>query len=63
MKNTKVAIKVNGVNYKGYTNNKGIFTFKLTKLTKKGIYTAYVKYGGEKNKYNALSKKVIITVK
>ena len=63
MKNTKVSIKVNGVNYKGYTNNKGIFTFKLTKLTKKGIYTAYVKYGGEKNKYNALSKKVIITVK
>ena len=63
MKNTKVVIKVNKVNYKGYTNSKGQFTFKLTKLTKKGKYTAYVKYGGEKNKYNALNKKVIIIVK
>lgn len=63
MKYTYVTIKVNNVKYKGYTNSKGQLTFKLTKLTKKGKYNAYIKYGGDKNKYNGFSKKVKITVK
>ena len=37
-------------------------TFKLTKLTKKGKYTAVISYAGDKN-YKKASKKAKITVK
>ena len=62
MKNTKLTIKVNKKTYTAKTNNKGQATFKITKLTKKGKYTATVKYAGSKY-YNAKSVKVKITVK
>ena len=62
MKNTKLTIKVNKKTYKAKTNKKGVATFKITKLTKKGKYTATVKYAGSKY-YTAKSVKVKITVK
>ena len=62
MKNTKVTIKVNKKTYTAKTNAKGVATFKLTKLTKKGKYTANVKYAGSKY-YNAKSVNVKITIK
>ena len=62
MKNTKVTLKVNGKTYSAKTNSKGQATFKITKLTKKGKYTATVTYNGNAY-YNNLTKKVKITVK
>jgi len=62
MKNTKVTIKVNKKTYTAKTNSKGVATFKITKLAKKGKYTATVKYAGNKY-YNSKSVKVKITVK
>ena len=44
------------------TNAKGKATFNLKKLTKKGKFTAKIKFAGNKY-YNAVSKKVKITVK
>ncbi|OEC95255.1 MULTISPECIES: Ig-like domain repeat protein [Methanobrevibacter] len=62
MKKTKVTLKIKGKTYKAYTNSKGIATFKITKLTKKGKYNAYIKFAGSKY-YNSLNKKVKITLK
>ncbi len=62
MKSTKVYIKVNKKTYAAKTNSKGVATFKITKLTKKGRYTAVVTYKGNAY-YNKLTKKVKITVK
>ena len=62
MKKVKVTLKVGKKTYKATTNSKGKATFKITKLTKKGKYTAKVKFAGNKN-YNAMTKKVKITVK
>ncbi len=62
MKNTKVTITVNKKTYTAQTNSKGVATFKLTKLTKKGKYTATVKYAGSKY-YKAKTVKPKITVK
>lgn len=61
-KNQKVTIKVNGKTYSAKTNSKGQATFKLTKLTKKGKFTATVRYSGNTN-YKLVSKNVKITVK
>lgn len=61
MKNTKVTLQVNGKTYSAKTNTKGIATFTL-KLTKKGKFTATVKYAGSKY-YNAKTVKPKITVK
>ena len=44
------------------TNAKGKATFKITKLTKKGKFTAVIKYAGNKY-YNKLSKKAKYTAK
>ncbi len=57
-----VKITVNKKTYSAKTTKKGVATFKLTKLTKKGKFTATVKYAGSKL-YNAKSVKVKITVK
>ena len=62
MKKAKLTLKVGKKTYKATTNSKGKATFKITKLTKKGKYTAVIKYAGNKY-YKALSKKVKITVK
>ena len=62
MKNTKVTIKVNKKTYSAKTNSKGQATFKITKLTKKGVYAAVVKYGGNSN-YNAVTAKTKITIR
>ncbi len=62
MKNTKLTLKVNGKTYSAKTNAKGQATFKITKLTKKGKFTAVVKFAGNKY-YNAKTVKPKITVK
>ena len=62
MKKTKVTLKVNGKTYSATTNSKGKATFKITKLTKKGVFTAVVKFAGNKY-YNAKTVKPKIIVK
>lgn len=62
MKSTKVSLTVNKKTYTVKTNKKGIATFKITNLKKKGKFTATIKYAGNKY-YNKLSKNVKITVK
>ena len=62
MKNTKVKVKVNKKVYTAKTNSKGYATFKITKLSKKGKFTAYVKYAGSKY-YNSKTVKAKILVK
>ena len=61
IKNVNVNLKVNGKTYTAKTNSKGQATFKITKLTKKGTYTATIKWAGTKN-FKSTSKKVKITV-
>ena len=58
----KVYLKIKGKTYKAYTNSKGKATFKITKLTTRGKYTATIKFSGSKY-YSATSKKVYITTK
>ena len=62
MKSTKVTIKVNKKTYTATTNSKGVATFKLTKLTKKGTFKATVTYSGN-TYYKKVSKNVNIKVK
>ena len=62
LKNKKVTLKVNGKTYTAKTNNKGVATFKLTKLTKKGTYSAVITYAGDKY-YKKVTKKAKVTVK
>ena len=58
----KVTLKVNGKTYTAKINAKGKATFKITKLTKKGKFTAAIKFAGDKT-YKAATKKVKITIK
>jgi hypothetical protein len=62
MNKITVSIKVNGKTYSAKTNNKGVATFKITKLSKKGKFNAVVKFAGNKY-YNSVTKKVKISVK
>ena len=62
MKKVKVTLKVKGKTYKATTNNAGKATFKITNLTKKGKFTANVKFAGNTN-FKAVSKSVKLTVK
>ena len=57
----KVTLKINGKTYSAKTNDKGQVTFNL-KLTKKGTFTAAIKYAGDTT-YNAVSKNVKIKIK
>ena len=47
MKNKKVSLKVKGKTYYAKTNYKGKAIFKITKLNKRGKYTAIVKFAGD----------------
>lgn len=58
----KVTLKIKGKTYKAKTNAKGKATFKIKKLTKKGKYTAVIKFKGNKY-FKATTKKVKITLK
>ena len=62
MKKVKRTLKVNKKTYSAKTNAKGQATFKMTKLNKKGTFTAVITYKGSAN-YNKVTKKVKITVK
>ena len=62
VKKAKLTLKVGGKTYKATTNSKGKATFKITKLKKKGKYTATIKYAGSKQ-YKKVTKKVKIIVK
>ena len=62
IKKVRVTLKVKGKTYKATTNAKGKATFKIKKLTKRGKYTAVIKFAGNKD-FKASSKKVKITVK
>ena len=57
----KVTLKVNGKTYSAKTNKKGVAKFTL-KLTKKGKYTAKLKFAGD-GTYKACSKTIKIRVK
>lgn len=62
MKRVKITLTVKGKTYRSTTNSKGKATFKIINLTKKGKFNAVIKYAGNKY-YNAIKKKVKITVK
>jgi hypothetical protein len=62
MAKVKLTIKVKGKTFTAKTNAKGKATFKITKLNKKGKFSAVVTYKGDKY-YNKAVKKVKITVK
>lgn len=61
-KSQKITITVNGKSYSAKTNAKGVATFKLTKLTKRGSFTAKIKYAGNAY-YKAVNKNIKLTVK
>ena len=62
IKKVKLTLKIKGKTYKATTNAKGKATFNIKKLTKKGKYTALIKFSGNKS-YKASSKKVKIVLK
>ena len=57
-----VTLKVKGKTYKATTKTNGKATFKITKLTKKGKYTAKVKFEGNRY-YSGKTVKPKITIK
>lgn len=62
IKKASVTLKVKGKIYKAKTNSKGKATFKISKLTKKGKFTAIIKYVGSKY-YNARTVKANLVVR
>ena len=61
IKNAKVTLKIKGKTFTAKTNSKGKATFKITKLTKKGKYTAKIKFAGNGYyKASSASKKIVI---
>ena len=62
IKSAKVTLKVNGKTFTAKTNANGKATFKIKKLTKKGKYTAKIKFAGN-GYYSASNASKKITVK
>ena len=62
LKGKKITIKVNGKTYMATTNKKGVATFKITKLSKKGTYKSKIVFKGDKW-YKGVSKVVKIKAK
>ena len=62
LKGKKITIKVNGKTYKATTNKKGVATFKITKLSKKGTYKSKIVFKGDKW-YKGVSKVIKIKSK
>ena len=62
LKKAKVYLKVKGKTYTAKTNSKGKAIFKITKLNKKGKYTAKITFKTNKY-YKSVSKKVKLTIK
>ena len=62
MKKATLTLTVNKKTYKAVTNAKGKATFKITKLNKKGTFTAKVMYKGN-SYYNIATKYVKIAVR
>ena len=61
-KGKKLTLTIKGKKYTAKTNAKGVATFKIKKLTKKGKYSAKVSFAGD-DTYKASSKKIKITLK
>ncbi len=61
MKNIKVTINVNKKTYTAKTNSKGVATFKITSLTKKGTFKSVITYKGN-NYYNKVTKNVNLKI-
>ena len=59
--NSKVAIKVNGQTFLGYTDANGVASIKIT-LNKAGVFNAQAVYAGN-SAYNAVTKNFKITVR
>ena len=59
IKNKSVTIKINKKKYTATTNSKGVATFKITKLNKKGTFKSTVTFKGNKY-YNKVTKTVKI---
>lgn len=62
LSSVSVKIKINKKTYTAKTNGKGVATFKLTKLKKKGKYTGVVTFDGNQC-YNKVTSNVKITIK
>lgn len=60
--NIAVTLKINGKVFKAISNKKGVATFKLTKMFKKGKFKGVLKFKGNKY-YNSFSKKAKILIK
>ena len=58
--NSKVAIKLNGVTYVGYTDSQGIASIKINVNTP-GTFNAELRYAGN-SAYNAVSRSVKFTI-
>lgn len=63
IKNAKLTLKIKGKVYKAFTNAKGKATFKITKLNKKGKFSATLTYAGNKYYTKVVVKNIKITVK
>lgn len=62
IKSVKVTLKIKGKTYTAKTNSKGKATFKITKLTKKGKYSAKIRFAGN-GYYKASNVSRTITIK